>query len=337
MSNSEHSMDFLALGDITTDNFIKLSDESILEKFSREHQTLSFNFGDKVPYVSSDEIRAVGNSPNAAVSATRLGLDAGLVTDVGDDTNGHECMATLKRNGVSDQFITVHSDQKTNYHFVLWYEEERTILVKHEEYDYKLPDIGSPKWLYLSSLAENSLPYHEELADYLEEHSEISLAFQPGTFQMMLGKEKLSRLYERSQLFFCNREEAKRILGITKSEKKEMMELLKQMHDIGPDIVVLTDGPDGAYAYNGTDAWWQPMFPDPKPPVDRTGAGDSFSSTFTAALAQGEDIPTALTWGPINSMSVVQYVGAQRGLLTKEQLEEHLANAPEDYQTKKLT
>ena len=79
-----------------------------------------------------------------------------------------------------------------------------------------------------------------------------------------------------------------------------------------------------------------PMYPDPAPPVDRTGAGDSFSSTFVAALALGNDIPTALSWGPINSMNVVQYIGAQAGLLTRDKLEEFLANKPEHYEPKKI-
>jgi ribokinase len=70
--------------------------------------------------------------------------------------------------------------------------------------------------------------------------------------------------------------------------------------------------------------------------VDRTGAGDSFSSTFTVALAQGKSIKEALMWGPINSMSVVQYLGAQKGLLTKEKLEEYLKNAPNSYKPTKL-
>ena len=78
------------------------------------------------------------------------------------------------------------------------------------------------------------------------------------------------------------------------------------------------------------------MYPGPAPPVDRTGAGDSFSSTFTSALALGKDIQTALSWGPINSMSVVQHIGAQKGLLTQEKLLEYLAKAPEEYIAKSI-
>jgi len=43
-----------------------------------------------------------------------------------------------------------------------------------------------------------------------------------------------------------------------------------------------------------------------------------------------------LSWGPINSMSVVQYVGAQAGLLSREKLQEYLANRPGDYVARKV-
>jgi sugar/nucleoside kinase (ribokinase family) len=84
------------------------------------------------------------------------------------------------------------------------------------------------------------------------------------------------------------------------------------------------------------ETWFIPMYPDPKAPVDRTGAGDAFSSTFTSALALGKDISEALTWGPINSMSVVQYIGAQKGLLTLEGIQKYLASAPENYKPQKI-
>jgi len=77
-------------------------------------------------------------------------------------------------------------------------------------------------------------------------------------------------------------------------------------------------------------------YPDPKPPYERTGAGDAFSSTVTAALALGLDLKEALRWGPVNSMSVVQQVGAQAGLLTRQAIEELLIKAPADYQPKEI-
>lgn len=108
------------------------------------------------------------------------------------------------------------------------------------------------------------------------------------------------------------------------------------MQALGPKIVVITDGPKGAYAYDGQNMYQQAPYPDPKPPFERTGAGDAFASTTTAAIGLGKDLPTALQWGAINSMSVVQQVGAQKGLLTREKIEEYLKSAPAEFQTKKL-
>ncbi len=44
----------------------------------------------------------------------------------------------------------------------------------------------------------------------------------------------------------------------------------------------------------------------------------------------------ALLRAPINSMNVVQYVGAQKGLLTEKELEEWLAKAPEHYKVTEI-
>jgi len=326
-------IDFLAIGDITTDAFIKLKDAHVHCKIDTDECELCVRFGDKVPYESVDIIRAVGNSPNAAVSASRLGLSSASLTNIGNDLNGKECLESLKKDKVITDLVQIEKGKKTNYHYVLWYGVERTILIKHTEFDYKLPKLPEIGWIYLSSLADNSMPYHLEIAEYLKNHPETKLAFQPGTFQISLGTEKLKDIYARTEIFFCNLEEAEKILNI---QTKDIKTLVNGIHKLGPKIVSISDGPNGAYASDGKNIYFTPMYPDVDKPVDRTGAGDAFSSTFTTALALGKRIPEALAWGPINSMSVVQDIGAQRGLLSREKLEEYLKNAPENYKVKKI-
>jgi len=330
-------LDFMAVGDIVTDAFIQMSDVRIdtdPDPQDLGSDEICFRLGDKIPFDDVVVVPAVGNSPNAAVSASRLGLKSGLVTDLGDDIYGKECLWQLEKEAIDLRNVRIHEQKKSNYHYVLRYQAERTILVKHQKYDYSFPNIDpAPKWLYLSSLAENSLPYHEEIENYLESHPETKLAFQPGTFQISLGYKNLERMYKVSELFFCNKEEARKIL---ETESTDITELLRMMHDLGPRTVVITDGPGGAFTFDGNEMWSMPMYPDPKTPVDRTGAGDSFSSTFTSALALGKSIPEALEWGPVNSMSVVQHIGAQEGLLRRDALLEYLENRPEDYRPTKI-
>ena len=320
--------DFLAIGDSTTDAFIKLKDASVHCNIDREKCEICLRFKDKIPYEEVYVVPAVGNSANASVAAARLGLQSALMSNIGDDYFGQEAFDALKKESVSAEFVTINNSKKTNYHYVLWYEDDRTILIKHQEYDYRLPYFNDPKWVYFSSMGENSLAFHEVFERYINEHPNIKLAFQPGTYQMKFGRKKLAGIYKRTEVFICNKEEAQRVLEINETDVKKLM---KSLADLGPKIVVVTDGPAGAYAYDGKSAWFMPPYPDPKPPFERTGAGDAFSSTFVAALCLGLSVEEALRWAPVNSMSVVQYVGAREGLLTRDKLEKYLSEAPVGY------
>ena len=336
-------IDFLAIGDIVIDAFIKIKDAHVHCKLDTEACELCFSFGDKVPYESLTVIPAVGNSPNAAVAAARLGLSTALMTNIGDDQNGKDCLAVLEKEKIDTAFVKIEKDKITNYHYVLWYDVDRTILVKHQEYERHWLDtkeasqVSKSDWIYLSSLGEDSLDFHSEISDYLKRHEDVKLAFQPGTFQMKFGTEKLKNIYARTEVFFCNLEEAERILAKeSKSENKDVLMLSKGLAALGPKIVVISDGPNGAYLYLNGELWHNPIYPDIALPIERTGAGDAFSSTFTAALVLGKSPLEAFSWGPINSMSVVQYVGAREGLLSREKLEEYLKVAPENYKVKKI-
>ena len=322
-------LDFVAIGDTTVDEFIRLKEARISCDINRENCTISMRWGAKIPYDSSVLVPAVGNAANAAVAAARLGLSAGFISNVGKDRFGEDILATLAREGVDTRYIAVNDGIPTNHHYVLSYDAERTILIRHEAYPYRLPEeFAAPKWLYLSSLGEYSEAFHEELAKWLIAHQETKLAFQPGTFQIKMGKEKLQALYARAEIVACNKEEAESILGVGKTD---MLTLLKEMRALGPKIALITDGQNGAYASDGTQMLKVPMYPDPKPPENRTGAGDAMTATFVVMLAQGKTLAEALRAGPVNSMSVVQYTGAQKGLLTSDALEKYLAEAPADY------
>lgn len=331
-------IDFLAIGDITTDAFIRLKEATVHCKVNTENCEICLPFGDKIPFEYVKVVKAVGNAANAAVAAARLGLGSALVTNLGNDQNGKECMAELERNKVITKYAKVHHGKPTNYHFVLWYEADRTILVNHIEYDYRFPQVPAPKWVYLTSLAATTYPYHHEISAYLKANPKIKLAFQPGTFQMKLGFEKLKEIYERTEVFVVNVEEAQRILGISADapNARDIKMLMRELAAHGPKLVIVTDNTRGAYMFDGDHYYHMPMYPDPRPALDRTGCGDAFASTFTSALAMGKSPLDALALAPINPMSVAQFVGAQEGLLHLEQLEWWVKHAPAEYKPREI-
>lgn len=337
MADEDQLFDVISVGDIVTDDFIKLFDDKA-HTYVDEHgtKTLAMEFGTKIPFDHREVIEGVGNAANAAVAFARLGLRSSFVTNIGGDQYGRDMINALGNNGVDHRFVRVNPGKISNYHFVLWYKEERTILIKHEEYDYHWPHLRpneAPKWLYFSSISKHAIPYHDQVADWLDEHPDVHLAFQPGTFQMEAGTERLKHIYELTDILILNREEAVTVGG---GNHDNMNDLFDHLHALGPKVVCITDGPAGAYASDGNTRLKMPLYPDPAPPFERTGAGDAFASTFVAAVIKGQDLDGALSWAPINSMSVVQKVGGQAGLLNENQLKSYLQDAPDWYRPEPL-
>ena len=332
LTKAGQKFDLITVGDTVMDCFIRLEEATIREPASGEE--LCLRFGDKIPYQSATLVPAVGNSANAAVSASRLGLKTAFISHLGVDQNADLALGTFRREKVATDFIEKQTGKKTNYHYVLWYANDRTILIHHETYDYAWPKVSAAKWLYLSSLGENTADYHQAILAYLQKNPGVKLAFQPGTYQIAMGPEQLAGIYQRSEIFFCNLAEAKRIL---KTNNNEIKNLLAGLKKLGPKVVVITDGPAGAYYQDEAGSnFFLPIWPDEKPPVQRTGAGDALASTTVSALCLGKNLDEALSWGPINSASVVQHIGAQAGLLTREALETKLKQRTADYQARPL-
>lgn len=325
--------DVLAIGDPTIDCFIRLKDARAHCNINDEGCELCVRFGDKVPFEFAVEVPAVGNASNASVACARLGLSAAFRGSVGADKNGELIIQTFKDQGVITDHIETETGKVTNYHYVLWFESERTILIKHEHFTYSLPQLDTPpKWMYLSSLGEGTEEYQHEIARYAKE-SGAKLLFQPGTFQIKLGKEALKDIYAATDLFFCNKEEAQTILGIKEEDVKKLLEAIRAL---GVNIAVITDGRGGAYIATDAGAWHIPMYPDPAPPMERTGAGDATASTTMAYIIKGLAPAEALMRGIINSAYVVQDIGAQKGLLTHDRIEELFAARPADFQATAL-
>ncbi|OGL22076.1 hypothetical protein A2707_01855 [Candidatus Saccharibacteria bacterium RIFCSPHIGHO2_01_FULL_45_15] len=329
-------IDVLNIGDIVTDAFIKLKDEYGRVEEAADGKRLSLPFSTKIPFDHAEVLDAVGNSANTAVNFAKLGLKSSFVTNVGDDQAGRDMVVALTKNGVDTRFVKANAGKNSNYHYVLWYGDERTILIKHEQYDYHWPTFRPdelPEWVYFSSISEGALEYHDAVADWLEAHPTIKMAFQPGTFQLLAGKERLARIYQRTQVLAVNFEEAQQILD---NRTRDIHELFNGLHALGPNTVVITDGPAGSYASDGENRFKMPIYPDPAPPVERTGCGDAYTSTFVAALIKGYPLEGALQWAPITPTNVVQHVGAQAGLLDEETLKEWLAKAPDWYKAERI-
>jgi len=319
--------DFVGIGDVTMDCFIRLHQAEVHCKINNADCEICMPFGTKIPYESATEVPATGNSSNAALCVAKLGLSSALVTSVGGDDYGKKILASLESRNVATEYVSVHQDVQTNYYYILQYGAERTILVKHQPFPKTLPTFAEPPhWLYFSSAGDAE--FQNVVGRYcIENH--VKLAFQPNTEQIKMPLDTLKDVYAASEIFFCNKEEAQSILKM--SGELNVKKLMEGIRALGPKIVVVTDGPQGANVLDDSGAFHIPMYPDPAPPVSRTGAGDTTASTTVAYIFKGLEPKEALMRGMINAASGVQAIHAQLGVMDAAGVEAWYAKRPADF------
>ncbi len=97
------------------------------------------------------------------------------------------------------------------------------------------------------------------------------------------------------------------------------------LRDMGARYAVVTDGQGGAFLGTGKEIVHCPIA---KADVAGTaGAGDAFTSTFSAFIAMGRPVEDALRAATLNAAAVVAFVDTQSGLLHLDVLENHLTEA----------
>ena len=325
--------DFVGIGDVTTDCFIRLHQAEVHCKIDNEGCEICMPFGTKIPYESATEVWGTGNSSNAALCVAKLGLSAALVSSVGGDEDGKKILESLQTRNVATEYVSVHADITTNYYYILQYGAERTILVKHGPFPKILPQFTEPpQWIYFS--AAGDVDFQNLIGRYCTDNH-VKLAFQPNTEQIKMTPETLKDVYKAAEIFFCNKEEAQSILKMP--EEHDAKKLMEGIRALGPKIVVVTDGPKGANVLDASGAFYIPMYPDPAPPVSRTGAGDTTASTTVAYIMKGLSPSESLMRGMINAAAGVQAIHCQLGILNAEQIEEWYAKRPVDFVATQLT
>lgn len=311
--------DIISIGDATMDMFLGLNTVgSRVCRKDTEQCFLQLSYADKIE-ADFQEFATGGNSANLAIGSSRLGLKVAFYTELGKDEIGDILKHGIAREGVSEEYVR-RERGLTNFHVVLNHEAERTIIIYHNKRRYQLPRLKRSAWIYYSSMGEGFEAIQPALIKHVKQHK-VKIGFNPGTLQLKAGFKVIEPVLKVTEVLIVNKEEAHRLLGL-KHNGVDFKALLKHLQQVGPRQVVVTDGPNGAYAFDGKKFWSMPILDVPV--IERTGAGDSFSTGVIAALAAGESMKEALRWGTFNSASVIQEVGPQKGLLTKQKMQKCL-------------
>jgi ribokinase len=318
---SKYKYDVITIGETTVDAFMTINDPEGKYRIDTEHNDFCIRPGEKIN-VDRYDFCMGGNATNVGVGLTRLGFKVGLCSEIGDDELSFKIRNSLVKENM-ERLMVKQVNGPSSFSVIMNLQGDRTVFVQDvdREHDFDFSDVTAP-FVYLTSLGKEwEEPYKRSL-EFVEENKAV-LALNPGNHQLKGGIEKLKAAFSKATYLFMNKEEAERILFGKQTQQRDkdyINDLLKKLQELGPKVVVITDGKNGSYSLNGeAEVLWRGI--NEGEVVERTGAGDSYSTGFVAAILYGLSVEQAMEWGSHNSTSVVSKIGAQAGLLTKSEIE----------------
>ena len=338
----------LTIGSATMDVFVECDDANIVSVCSKTKNSdfMSYPYGSKID-ISTFSSNVGGGGVNTACNFANLGFDTSAIFKIGEDIYSEGILESFKTKNVKLDNIIKKKDTSTGFSIILVsFQGDRTVLahrganaqIKEDEINYEA--IKEADFMYVAPLNGESNMVLEAIVKYAHKHG-TKICFNAGTTSLRRGFEHIKTILQSAHIVVMNKEEAIMATGIqvrpdTKTEKfsqelihPDVKEMLKTLKVMNYQIIVITDGNKGAYAFDGQKFYYCPVFPSPV--VSTLGAGDAFASTFCAALQRTKlDVGRSLMYASVNSSCVVSEFGATEGLATFEQIEGKL-NASPDY------
>jgi len=320
--------DILTIGGAMRDIIFLTTEGLVIDNFKDplRQKLIGFELGAKI-YVKKVYFEPGGGASNTAVGFSKLGLKTAIMSRVGQDREGDQLIKGMKKNKIDTRLIQIDKKTSTGFSFILGLRQIKrahSIFAYRGTNDYfifkaKASDIKGVKWFYVSSV---SSPNWQTVLGKVFSFAKkgVKIAWNPSNVQLKAGFKKLSKHLKQTKILILNEDEARElVLSKKKTKNLTIKNLLKEIDKMGPEIVAITVGKKGVYAYDGKKGYYQK--PAPSKVINTTGAGDSFSAAFVASLFyHPKNIQRALKWGVYNSASVIDKIGAQNGLLTKGQI-----------------
>jgi len=292
---------FLVIGSNTIDTEVDVP-ESLKE----------FHLGDKIKVNDNFSTSVGGGGVNVSVGISRLGGRVSYLGKISEESESKikEDLA-LENVGLIESKTTktpcaksILIDTTDSDRVILTYRGQNSEL---DLKDFKLTDIYNFDKFYITSLGGKSFKTIVELAKKIKEKKKNSLICI-NLSQHLIENEKVSGILKYVDIAIMNFDEGKLLTG-----NKKVSDVLKSIKKKVKSLVIITDGKNGAYAYDGKQEFFVKAIKQVV--VDATGAGDSFGGTFFYFYSNGNSVIKSMELAAKNAANVCKFKGAQTGLM----------------------
>ncbi|WP_078593838.1 sugar kinase [Evansella clarkii] len=286
-------------------------------------------------YVNQFNKRFGGAESNVAIGVSRLGHNAGWISQVGDEELGLYLINSIRGEGVDTSQVKMTDEAPTGL-----YIKERVREGSNQVYYYRAGSAASRMskdqidWDYIKGakiihisgitpfLSESCHELTMEVAEFAKEHG-IFVSFDPNLRLKIISsfpkhKETLLRLAGLSDLFMPGIEEAEYLFGTNDPETIIQLSL-----KTGAGQVVLKKGEHGTYYASKEDKGFVKSLRVEKV-VDPIGAGDGFAAGVLSSLLEGRSLKEAVERGSVVGAMIVTVEGDIEGLPTVRDINEFL-------------
>jgi fructokinase len=240
-----------------------------------------------------------GGAPaNVAVAATRLGANSALIGKVGDEAFGHHLADVLAREGVEVRGMRFDEEARTGMAFIAMPDENTAefVFYRNPGADMRLrPDeldrgmLQSTRAFHFGSLSLGHEPSRSATMEAVRIAREagalisFDVNYRPTLWRS--PEEAYERVLEtvpHVDLLKVNEVELEIMAG-----KQDLDAAGEALLDLGPDLCVVTLGPDGSFFRVAEGGESLPAFAVKT--MDATGCGDAFIAGLLCQLVVGAD------------------------------------------------
>lgn len=307
------SMNVLVVGSSVIDLFFEVEDK---KRVKLSENQVSFELGDKIP-TRIKKIALGGNGANVSVGLAKLDHSVSFYTYLGNDLFSREIQEVIEKHGIK-LLVEKEEGSKSSLSLILSLFNDRIIFSNHQlrnhTFKYNEP---KPDFIYLTSIGNYWQEAYQSVLEYVKVNH-VPLAFNPGSYQLEEKTDLFFAVLKNTKIIFVNKEEAKRILAWANIsfENNSEKEIMSEIKKLGVEIVSLTDGKNGSFTLDENNNFYQTKpYVESMLVVEKTGAGDAYTSGFLAKYLFDKNIQESMQWGSLNAYAVMQKTGAQEGLL----------------------
>lgn len=303
-------VDLISIGTVTIDIYYK--GETLTQ--NKDHFELAI--GGK--YFADSFYQGLGGGgANVAIGIENNGLQAALIAKIGNNSFKKLICESLDEAKVTYKDYCQFDDDYTNISSVLLTAKGEKTIINYRtphQHIFESPEdfekLKRGKAIYMANLARVPLAERVAVLKFAKDNGKTTFANLNVT-DSRRPIEQIEQILKNVDVFIINTYEFADIVKTSYESIDFHSKVTNKYQPFRPEqLVILTDGHKGSYAYFENKVYYQPAIKDIKV-EDTTGAGDGFTAGFIAEyLKSDKNIESSMKKGAEYAVKVLKKLGS---------------------------